>query len=161
MKLRMKRWAHLWFAVAMLAQAAYAAEIELEIAPPEPDWFLPPEISPGPCSFAGGFRLEACPKQLMPEGIADVGEQSLIIELAPLLAAGDYEAVLARIRLNYGPELVLLEAGDIDGFRATRMPSDGRRSLAAAVLAPEDGTRRPWVSPWIAVQCRWPTRPAR
>ena len=136
MKLQMKRWGYLWLGVATLAQAAYAGEIELEIAPPEPDWFLPPELSPGPCSFAGGFRLEACPKQLLPEGIADVGEQSLIIELTPLLAAGDYEAALARIRLNYGPELVLLEAGDIDGFRATRMPSGG-----GGALRPPPGAR--------------------
>jgi tetratricopeptide (TPR) repeat protein len=135
MKLRMKRWG-LWLAVAMLAHAAYAGEVELAIAPPEPDWFLPPELSPGPCSLGGGFRLEACPKQLLPEGIADVGEQSLIIDLAPLLAAGNYEAALARIGLNYGPELILLEAGDIDGFRATRMPSGG-----GGALRPPPGAR--------------------
>src|SRR5688572_30845216 len=125
MKRQMKRWAHLSYGLAMLAQAAFAAEIELEISPPEPDWFLPPEILPGPCSLANGFRIEACPKQLTPEGIANVGEQSLVIELRPLLAAGNHEAVLARIGLNYGIELVLLEAGDIDGFRATRVPAVG------------------------------------
>ncbi len=125
MKLRIKRWVQVWLGIAMLAQAAYAAEIELEISLPEPDWLLPPEISPGPCSLANGFRIEACPKQLTPEGIANVGEQSLIVELGPLFAAGNYEAVLARIALNYGIELVLLEAGDIDGFRATRVPAVG------------------------------------
>jgi tetratricopeptide (TPR) repeat protein len=127
-----------WFGIAMLAQAANAAEIELEIAPPSPqevDWLLPPQLSPGPCSF-GGMRIEACPKQLMPEGIVEVGEQSLVVELAPLLAARDYEGALRRIGLNYGLELVLLEAGDIDGFRATRTPTSG-----AETLRPPPGAR--------------------
>src|SRR5687767_13859961 len=101
MKLPSKHWAHVWLGVAMLVQTAYAAEIELTIAPPEPDWLLPPGISPGPCGLDSGFRLEACPRQLMPEGIAEVGEQSLIIEIEPLLAAGNYEAALARIGLNF------------------------------------------------------------
>ena len=126
MKLRMKRWSHLAFSLALLAQAANGAEIELTITPPNPDWFLPPQLSPGPCSlFAGGFRLEQCPKQLMPEGIGEVGEQSMIIELKPLLAAGNYEAALARIALNYGPELALLEAGDFEAFMGMRTPTDG------------------------------------
>ena len=114
----------LWLSI-VLAQAAHAAEIELEISPPEPKWLLYPALSPEPCAFPGGFRLEQCPKQLLPEGIANIGEQSMIIELGPLLAAGDYEAALRRIGLNYGPELLLLEAGDIDGFRATRIPTSG------------------------------------
>jgi tetratricopeptide (TPR) repeat protein len=118
----------LWISI-VLAQAAHAAEIELETPPPEPKWLLYPELSPGPCALLGGYRLEACPKQLMPEGIANIGEQSLIIELEPLLAAGDYEAALRRIGLNYGPELLLLEAGDIDGFRATRKPTSGEGTL--------------------------------
>jgi tetratricopeptide (TPR) repeat protein len=113
----------------VLAQATHAAEIELEVSPPEPKWLLYPELSPGPCAFPGGYRLEACPKQLMPEGIANIGEQSMIIELGPLLAAGDYEAALRRIGLNYGPELLLLERGDIDGFRATRIPTSGQGTL--------------------------------
>jgi tetratricopeptide (TPR) repeat protein len=128
----MKRWTQLCLSIAsiaMLAQAAHAAEIELEISAPEFKWLLHPELSPGPCSFSGGWRIEACPKQLMPEGIANIGEQSLIIELGPLLAAGNYEASLARIALNYGPELVLLEAGDIDGFRRTRTPTSGEGTL--------------------------------
>ena len=125
MKLRMKRRAPVWFSLALATQAAYAAEIELTITPPNPDWFLPPEISPGPCSLFGGFRLAQCPKQLMPEGIGDVGEQSLIIELKPLLSGGNYEAALARIGLNYGPELALLEAGDFEAFMGTRTPTDG------------------------------------
>jgi tetratricopeptide (TPR) repeat protein len=124
----MKRWAQLWISI-VLAQVAYAAEIELEISPPEPEWLLYAELSPDPCAFPGGWRLEACPKQLMPEGIANIGEQSLIIELGPLLAAGDYEAALRRIGLNYGPELLLLEAGDIDGFRQTRRPTSGEGTL--------------------------------
>ena len=130
MKLRMKRWAHLSFSLALVAQAAYGAEIELTITLPNADWLLPPEISPGPCSlFAGGLRLEQCPKQAMPEGIAEVGEQSLIIELKPLLAAGNYEGALARIGLNYGPELLLLERGDYDAFMGTRTPTDGSSGL--------------------------------
>jgi tetratricopeptide (TPR) repeat protein len=125
MKLRMKRWSHLAFSLALLAQAAYGAEIELTITPPNPDWFLPPQLSPGPCNLIAGFRLEQCPRQLMPEGIGEVGEQSMIIELKPLLAAGNYEAALARIALNYGPELALLEAGDFEAFMGMRTPTDG------------------------------------
>lgn len=122
----MKRWAILWLSTAVLAHAAAdAAEIELTIAPPEPGWLLPAEITPGPCGIGGGWRLEACPKQLLPEGMAEVVERSLIVELVPLLAAGDYEAALSRIGLNYGPELLLLEVGDIDGFRRTRFPTGG------------------------------------
>jgi tetratricopeptide (TPR) repeat protein len=132
----MKRWAILFFSAATVAHvAADAAEIELTIAPPEPRWLLPPQISPGPCNLFEGWRLEACPTQLQPEGIAEVVERSLIVELVPLLTAGDYEAVLSRIGLNYGPELVLLEAGDIDGFRRTRTPTGG------GTLRPPVGTR--------------------
>jgi tetratricopeptide (TPR) repeat protein len=127
----MKRWARLSLSLALLAPAVYAAEIELTITPPNPDWFLPPQLSPGPCSLFGGeIRLEACPKQLLPEGIAEIGEQSLIIELGPLLAGGDYEAALARIGLNYGPELALLEAGDFEAFMRSRTPTDGSRAMA-------------------------------
>jgi tetratricopeptide (TPR) repeat protein len=132
----MKRWAQLWFGAAVLAKTAYAAEIELTITPPAADWMVYPELSPGPCGLPSGLRLEACPKQLMPEGIAEVGEQALIIEIEPLLAAGNHEAVLARIGLNYGPELALLEAGDIEGFRRTRMPSVG-----GGALRPGPGSR--------------------
>jgi tetratricopeptide (TPR) repeat protein len=122
----MKRWEILWLSTAVIAPVvADAAEIELTIAPPEPRWLLPPQISPGPCNLFEGWRLEACPTQLQPEGIAEVVERSLVVELVPLLAAGDYEAVLSRIGLNYGLELVLLEAGDIDGFRRTRVPTGG------------------------------------
>jgi tetratricopeptide (TPR) repeat protein len=132
----MKRRAMLWLVTAVLAHgAADAAEIELTISPPEPRWLLPPQISPGPCNLFEGWRLEACPTQLQPEGIAEVVERSLIVELVPLLAAGDYEAVLSRIGLNYGLELVLLEAGDIDGFRRTRLPTGG------GTLRPPIGTR--------------------
>jgi tetratricopeptide (TPR) repeat protein len=130
MKPRLKLWAPLSFSLALLAFAVQAAEIELTITPPNADWLLPPEISPGPCSlFAGGIRLEQCPKQAMPEGISEVGEQSLIIELKPLLAAGNYEAALARIGLNYGPELLLLERGDYDAFMGTRTPTNGSSGL--------------------------------
>jgi tetratricopeptide (TPR) repeat protein len=125
----MPRWSILWFSTAVLAHGAAAAEIELTIAPPEPRWLLPPEISPGPCVLFGGWRLETCPAQLHPEGIVEVVERSLVVDLVPLLAAGDYEAVLSRIGLNYGLELVLLEAGDLDGFRRTRIPSAGGGNL--------------------------------
>src|SRR5690349_3077544 len=124
----MKRWPQLCISIA-LAQAAHAADIELEVSAPEPKWLLYPELSPEPCGFLGGMRIEACPKQLMPEGIANIGEQSLIVELGPLLAARNYEAALRRISLNYGAELLLLEAGDIDGVRATRTPTSGEGTL--------------------------------
>src|SRR6187551_524543 len=127
---RMKLWAPHSFSLTLLAFTVQGAEIGLTITPPNADWLLPPEISPGPCSlFAGGIRLEQCPKQTMPEGIAEVGEQSLIIELEPLLAAGNYEAALTRIGLNYGPELLLLERGDYDAFMGTRTPTDGSSGL--------------------------------
>ena len=119
----MKRWAQLWFSIAVLAHAAHAAEVELEIAPPEPEWLLPPMSQA--CPLLGGGRIEACTTQLLPEGIVEVGEEGLALELAPLIAVGDHEAILARAKLNYGADLELLEAGDIEGFLATRRPTDG------------------------------------
>jgi tetratricopeptide (TPR) repeat protein len=119
----MNRWAQLCLSIAMIAQGAHAAEVRLEIAPPEPEWMLPPMSQP--CSLLGGGRIEACTTQLLPEGIVEVGEESLALELAPLIAAGDHEAILARARMNYGTDLELLEAGDVDGFLATRRPTDG------------------------------------
>ena len=38
----MKRWAQLGVSIAVLARAANAAEVSLEIALPEPEWLLPP-----------------------------------------------------------------------------------------------------------------------
>jgi tetratricopeptide (TPR) repeat protein len=133
----MKRWAQLWFSIAVLAQAAHAAELrlEIEVAPPDPEWLLPAEASPPPC-YGGFYRLEACPRQRLPEGMVLVGEQSLAIELAPLLAVGLHEAVLARIALN-GIELELLEAGDFDGFLRTRRPTDGDEVWMLGLPPPE------------------------
>jgi tetratricopeptide (TPR) repeat protein len=143
MKPRIKRWTHL-VPLTLLAPAVHGAEIELTIMPPNAGWLLPPQLSPGPCSlFSGGMRLEQCPQQVMPEGIAEVGEQSLIIDLKPLLAAGDYEAALARIGRNYGRELLLLQAGDYDTFMGTRTPTDGMpnpgESASATARAVEPG----------------------
>ncbi len=157
----MKRRAPIGISLLMLAAAASAAEVELTILPLEPDWLLHASLAPGPCTSAIGLRTEACPTQLHPEGIVTVGEQSLILDLEPLLAARDYEAVLARVRMNYGPELALLEAGDLNGFLATRMPTDGRNLTppsappprtfreAAAQIRPMDTGEAP------------PTRPVR
>lgn len=120
----MNRWAPIGISLLLLAQAAHAAEVELTILPPTPEWLLHPSLAPGPCNLAG-LRIEVCPTQLHPEGIVTVGEQALMFDLEPLLAAHDYEAVLARVAMNYGPELALLEAGNLDGFLATRMPTNG------------------------------------
>jgi tetratricopeptide (TPR) repeat protein len=110
----------------MLVQAA-RAELELKIAPPTAEWLLPPTRLQ-PCGLPGGFRLESCPRQLYPEGVPLVGEESLVAELAPLIAAENHGAVLARIAVNYGPELALLEAGDAEGFLRTRVPSAGAQA---------------------------------
>ncbi len=120
----MKRCIPLWLSILMLPQAGHAADVQLEITPPEPAWMLPPESQV--CPFLGGGRLEACTRQVLPEGIVEVGEEALSHELVPMLAAGDYEGVLARARINfYSGELDLLEAGDLEGFLATRRPTDG------------------------------------
>jgi tetratricopeptide (TPR) repeat protein len=132
-----KRRAHLWFSLAVLAQGAHAAELRLEISPPEPEWLLPAATSPGPCGMLGGLRIEACPTQLLPEGIVEVGEQGLAIELAPLIAAGDYAAILARMRANFAIELTLLEAGDREGFVRTRRPTDGSRGMGGLAPPPD------------------------
>jgi tetratricopeptide (TPR) repeat protein len=113
----------LWLSIAVLAPA-HAAEVTLEIAGPEPAWLLP--VTGQTCGFGLG-RSEACPVQLQPEGMPLVGEEGLILQVAPLLAAADYEAVLARMGVNFGLELVLLEMGDLEGFLATRTPTDGLR----------------------------------
>jgi tetratricopeptide (TPR) repeat protein len=147
--------------ILMLAGRAHAADVELTILPPEPEWLVYPSLSPGPCTSAVGVRIEDCPLQLQYEGTATVGEQSLLIDLAPLLAARDYEAVLARVGMNYGLELPLLEAGDMDGFLATRMPTDGRE--LAPPPAPPPRTFRaaqPRARPMDTGEAP-PTRPAR
>jgi tetratricopeptide (TPR) repeat protein len=147
----MKRWAQLWLPIAVLAQAAHAAELqlEIEIAPPDPEWLLPAEASPPPC-YGGFYRLEACPRQQLPEGMVLVGEQSLALELAPLLAVGLHRAVLARVALN-GIELELLEAGDLDGFLRTRTPTDGDEAWLLLGPPPETpgNARRPTDGPTI------------
>lgn len=119
----MKPWAHLVFSTTLLAHAAHAADVTLEITPPEPLWLLPPTSEP--CTRPLGPRIEPCATQLQPEGIATVGERSLVFDLAPLLATRDYAAVLSRVGMNYGPELTLLEAGDVEGFLRTRVPTAG------------------------------------
>ena len=133
----MQRWAKLCCCLAVLAQGAHAAELELELetAPPPLEWLLPTEASPPPC-FGGFYRIEACPRQRLPEGMVLVGEQSLALELAPLLAVGLHEAVLARVAMN-GIELDLLEAGDFDGFLRTRRPTDGNEQWLLGLPPPE------------------------
>jgi tetratricopeptide (TPR) repeat protein len=91
---------------------------------------LPPLTMPQSCLTRGGLRIEACPTQLQPEGIPTRSEERLFLDLSPLVAAGDYAAVLERIRMDYGAELALLEAGDFEGFLQTRKPTDGRSPLA-------------------------------
>lgn len=156
----MKRWAPLCFSIVVLAQAAHAAEVRLEFTPPEPEWMLPPASQP--CPLLGGFRLEACTLQRMPEGIVEVGEEALAFELAPLIAAGNHEAILARARLNFfGSELDLLEAGDLEGFLRTRRPTDGSRQ-PGRIIPPEaqfDRARSEATAP--AIDPGSPTRPAR
>jgi tetratricopeptide (TPR) repeat protein len=119
----MKRTTPLWLAAVVLTSAAHAAEPRLEIAPPNADWLLPATSLPDSCGV-GLDRIEGCAPQVMPEGTVAVGERALAYDLMPLLAAGDYEAVLARVRVNR-IELDLIEAGDAAGFRATRTPTDG------------------------------------
>lgn len=135
----MKHWLPLCVSIALLAPAAYAAEMAIEIAPPEPEWLLPPMPPPPACMTLVGLRLEACPLQLHPEGIPAQHEQALVLDLQPLLAAGDYEAVLARVSAIYGPELALLEAGDSEGFLGTRMPIDGLQSYNPDGAPPAPG----------------------
>lgn len=122
----MRRMKHclLCFSVAALGHAAHAAEVTLEIAPPEAAWLVP--VAGQPCTSATGMRIEACPVQQQPEGMLIAGEQGLMIDIAPLLAAQDYDGVLARAAENYGVELLLIEMGDLEGFLATRTPTDGR-----------------------------------
>ncbi|HET7131638.1 MAG TPA: hypothetical protein VFJ95_05285, partial [Gammaproteobacteria bacterium] len=41
---RAKRWAPLLAAAALVVNVAHAAEVRLEITPPEPKWVMPPLI---------------------------------------------------------------------------------------------------------------------
>jgi tetratricopeptide (TPR) repeat protein len=151
-----------WLLLTVLAHSANAAEVLLEITPPEPEWLLPPESQP--CPLSGGGRLEACTLQEMPEGIVEVGEESLAAELAPLLAAGAHEAILARARINfYSGELDLLETGDFEGFLATRRPTDGFRQ-PGRLIPPEarfNNARNEASGPPMDVPVPGATRPAR
>jgi len=122
----MKHWAQPLFSIVMLAQAAHAAEVKIEITLPEqPEWLLPPVSDPCLRTAAIGCVLVSPRPQLQPEGVPALHEQALVLDLLPLIAAGDYEAVLTRVRTIYGAELALLEAGDSVGFLRTRTPTDG------------------------------------
>lgn len=126
--------------ITLLAHGARAAEVTLEITPPQPAWLIP--TTGQPCSFGPGMRIEACPVQLQPEGMALVGEEGLILQVTPLLLAGNYEAALARVAVNFPEELALLEAGDLAGFLSTRIPTNGLQQLPAAAPAVRVATSR-------------------
>jgi len=139
----MKRWAQLGFSIAVLGQVAHAAEVEIEIAPPEePEWLLPPVSDPCLRTASTGCVLVSSRPQLQPEGVPALHEQALVLDLSPLIAAGDYPAVLARVSMIYGAELALLEAGDSEGFLRTRRPTDGLQ-----LQGPPPGPERPEARP--------------
>jgi len=131
----MKRWLEMCLSVAMFARVAHAGDLALEITPPKPDWLMPPlictnsSISVPVCIGSGLTPREAVhfglPMQQQPEGLPTPGEEQLLRDISPLVAAGNYRAVIDRVRTSYGAELRLLEVGDGEGFLRTRMPTAG------------------------------------
>lgn len=124
----------LWLCAAMLAGGAAAGEIELEIPPANPQWVMPPLIcrnsaiglpvcldARATVRSAADFRP---PMQQQPEGVPEPGEEQVLLDVGPFVAAGNYVAALDRIRSSY-PEIALLEIGDGEGFRRVRMPTRG------------------------------------
>jgi len=120
----MKRWLEMCLSVAMFARVAHAGDLALEITPPKPDWLLPPLISGSDLTPREAVHF-GLPMQQQPEGLPTPGEEQLLRDISPLVAAGNYRAVIDRVRTSYGAELRLLEVGDGEGFLRTRMPTAG------------------------------------
>ena len=136
---RTKRWARLLASVALLVQVAHAADVQLEITPPEPEWVLPPLICRNSsitflvCIDTQATNREASafsiPQQVQPEGIPTPEEEQILLDVLPFVDSGNYAAVVDRLRASYGVELALLEDGDTDEFLRMRTPADGARRL--------------------------------
>ncbi|HZF30969.1 MAG TPA: tetratricopeptide repeat protein [Gammaproteobacteria bacterium] len=153
----MKRWLQLCLSLAMLAQAAQAADLELEITPPEPKWVMPPlicrnsSISLLVCVDAHAASRDAIafsvPQQVQPEGIPTPEEEQVLLDILPFVDSGNYGAVLDRLRTSYGAELALLEAGDTDRFLQLRTPADGARRLTPPPPSPQQARARARAGP--------------
>jgi tetratricopeptide (TPR) repeat protein len=148
---RAKRWAPLVAAAALLVQAAHAADVLLEITPPEPKWVLPPVIcrnssitllvcidAHAPSRDAIAFSV---PQQVQPEGIPTPEEEQILLDVLPFVDGGNYAAALDRLKASYGLELALLEKGDTEGFLRIRTPADGARRLAPPPTAEQARAR--------------------
>jgi len=149
----MRRWAQLSVSIVLAAQGAHAGEIQLRIAPPEPEWLSATTSAQPPVQSAGvsvpaldraaalgdGDPLVlgepssrepgAAPAVSVtygPEGLLTQPEEQIVLEITPFLVSGNYAAVLGRIRATHAVELSRLEAGDIEGFLRISMPTDGR-----------------------------------
>jgi tetratricopeptide (TPR) repeat protein len=121
----MRRWAHLWLTIAVLAPAAYAAEPGLTIELPDVTLALP----------------RVSPPHFQQEGLPYLTENDLISDVLRLYSDQDYEGALARARVSIPAEMALLETGDPLGLVAARVgpgrlpvPPTGAENVSATVL---------------------------
>jgi tetratricopeptide (TPR) repeat protein len=121
----MKRRAHLWLCIAIVAPAAHAAETELSVELPDVTLSLP----------------RVSPPHFQQEGLPYLTENPLVLDLLTLVERGDYEAALARARQTLGAEMAVLEQGDPVGLLASRvgpgrlpLPPTGVEDISASLL---------------------------
>ena len=129
-----KRWPRLLLSVALLVQAAHAAEVQLEIAPPEPKWVLPPLICRNSsitflvCIDAQvgtrDFAAYSVPQQVQPEGIPTPEEEQILIDVSP-----DKE----------------LFSGDTDPTQRLHIGTRISQNMSVLYSAALDGTEKRWV----------------
>jgi tetratricopeptide (TPR) repeat protein len=101
----MKRWAHFWLCIVIVAPAGHAAETELKIELPDVALSLP----------------RVSPPHFQQEGLPYLTENILVGDLLALVERQNYEGALARAREMLGAEMSLLENGDPVGLLAERM----------------------------------------
>lgn len=137
--------------MALLVRFAHAADVQLEITPPEPEWVMPPLICRNSsitflvCLDAQATNRElsafSVPQQVQPEGIPTPEEEQILLDVSPFIYSGNYAAVIDRLKTSYGRELALLEEGDLEGFLRMRTPADGARRLTPPPTAQQARTR--------------------
>ncbi len=100
----MKRWVQVLLAIVALAPAAHAAEPDLAVELPDVTFVLP----------------RVSPPHFQKEGLPSLSESVLVNDLLALIGVQDYEAALALVKEENGPELALIEAGDPAGVLLAR-----------------------------------------
>lgn len=119
----MRRCMHSWLAIAVLAPAAHAAELAVEL--PDVEVEIP----------------RASPPHFQKEGLPYLTENILVTDLLTLIGNEDFEGALALAKQTHGAELALLENGDPVGLLKARIgpgrlpiPVQAGNEISATVL---------------------------